>query len=301
MLLKMLKSIGMYLPFRETQTFFKLKMMVYHRFVKNVMKLSYGKIVRKEIHGITYELDLSEAIEASLYYSDVYELETLECLQRCITKDMVVFEIGANIGSHSFEIAQLLQDGSGTLYCFEPTDYAFKKLIKNHSLNHFTNIIFEKLALSDREEIQNLTPASSLDTVAFSASWDIKDGSSKNTMQQEIIFKKLDTYIQENSITKVDLLKIDVDGYELKIIKGGRQTISTFKPIIIIELSECLLHYVGDTLEELLSLLHNLGYMFRPVYTQKNMDIPNLIQEVKARQSFDCLCLHMTQCSNVFH
>jgi FkbM family methyltransferase len=148
------------------------------------MQFRYGKIVCKDINGITYELDLSESIDASLYYSGVYELETLKCLQHAIQQDMIVFEIGANIGSHSFEIAKLLQNGSGQLYCFEPTDYAFQKLMKNHALNHFTNIVFEKLALADQEQIQTITPTSSLDTMAFTASWDLKGGQSKNKTEQ---------------------------------------------------------------------------------------------------------------------
>lgn len=290
MLLKLLKIVAYYLPFKGTRAFHTLKMLVYQQGIKKIMQRNYGKIAIKEINGITYKLDLSEAIDTSLYYSGVYELETLKCLQQYIQADMTVFEIGANIGSHSFEIAKLLQTGSGKVYCFEPTDYAFQKLLLNHSLNNFRNMIFEKIALSDQEGSQILTPTSSLDTMAFTASWDIKNGGSKNICTQHILFKTLDGYVQEHNITQVDLLKIDVDGYELKIIKGGSQTITRYAPVIIIELSECMLHYVDDTLEELLATLHYLGYTFQPVYARHTLAIPQLIQEVRERQSLDCLC-----------
>ena len=294
MILKSLKLFWHYLPFTKVHAFHHLKMLIYQHLVRNLMKLNYRKLVVKTIEGISYELDLSESIEASLYYSGIYELETLRCLQKYITNDMIVFEIGANIGSHSFEIAKLLQQGSGKLYCFEPTDYAFAKLIKNHELNNFTNITFEKIALSDSEGSQVITPTSSLETMAFTASWDIKDGSSKNAREQQIFFTTLDLYVQKHALQCVDLLKIDVDGYELKVITGGYETISQHHPIIIIELSECMLQYVGVRLEELLSLLQSLGYTFRPVFTQKILDIPDLIREVKNRQSLDCVCLYET-------
>jgi FkbM family methyltransferase len=292
MLLKSLKVIWYYLPFKEVPAFHHLKMLVYHYLIRRVMKLNYQKVVIKKINGITYELDLSESIEASLYYSGVYELETLKCLQQYINKNMTVFEVGANIGSHSFEIAKLLQEGSGKLYCFEPTDYAFAKLMRNHQLNNFTNITFEKLAFSDSESSEVITPTTSLDTMAFAASWDIKDGSSKNATEQNILFTTLDKYVHKTGIQQLDVLKIDVDGYEFKIIKGGYETISRLHPVIIIELSECLLHYVGDRLEDLLSILYSLGYTIQPVYSQRIPNPASLIQEVKNRKTLDCLCLY---------
>ena len=292
MLWKLLKTVAYYLPFKETRAFHTLKMFIYQQGMKKFMQRNYGKIASKVINGILYELDLSESIDASLYYSGVYELETLKCLQQCIQPDMIVFEIGANIGSHSFEIAKLLQAGAGKVYCFEPTDYAFQKLLHNHSLNNFHNMVFEKIALSDHEGCSTIIPTSSLDTMAFTASWDIKNGVSKNATEQQILFKTLDNYVQEHNIPRIDMLKVDVDGYELKIIKGGAQTISQYTPVIIIELSECMLHYIGDTLEELLAVLQHLGYTFQPVYAKHVLDIPQLIQEVGERQSLDCLCRH---------
>ena len=290
MLWKLLKTVAYYLPFKETRVFHTLKMFIYQQGMKKFMQGNYGKIVIKEIDGIRYELDLSEAIDASLYYSGVYELETLKCLQKWIQPDMIVFEIGANIGSHSFEIAKLLQAGAGKVYCFEPTDYAFQKLLHNHGLNDFRNMVFEKIALSDQEGCSTIIPTSSLDTMAFTASWDIKNGGSKNATEQQILFKTLDSYVQEHNITRLDMLKIDVDGYELKIIKGGTQTISQYTPMIIIELSECMLHYIGDTLEELLATLDHFGYTFQPVYAKQTLGIPQILQEVRERQSLDCLC-----------
>lgn len=290
MLLHFFKSLWYYMPFKQYAACYRLRIGIYHRIIRRLMERNYGKIVTKEIHGIYYELDLSETIDSSLYYSGVFEIETLKCLQKQITPEMIVFEIGANIGSHSFEIAKLLQPGNGRLYCFEPTEYAFKKLCKNQRLNNFSNIVFEKIAFSDAEGTQRITPASSLDTVAFSASWDVKDMQSKQHAPQDITFKTLDQYVFEHEIQRVHLLKIDVDGYELKVIRGAQETIRRDAPIIIIEFSECLLGYVGDTLDELLSLLENRGYTFQPVYMNTPIEQDRLVQEVRYRQTLDCLC-----------
>jgi FkbM family methyltransferase len=164
--------------------------------------------------------------------------------------------------------------------------------MRNHQLNNFTNITFEKLAFSDSESSEVITPTTSLDTMAFAASWDIKDGSSKNATEQNILFTTLDKYVHKTGIQQLDVLKIDVDGYEFKIIKGGYETISRLHPVIIIELSECLLHYVGDRLEDLLSILYSLGYTIQPVYSQRIPNPASLIQEVKNRKTLDCLCLY---------
>ena len=78
MLLGAIKSLWYYLPFKQYPVFHRLRMGLYHRVMRRLMRRTYGKIVVKDIHGIRYELDLSETIEASLYYSGVYEIETLK-------------------------------------------------------------------------------------------------------------------------------------------------------------------------------------------------------------------------------
>lgn len=252
--------------------------------------LFYDKTVVKKINGIKYELDLSEMIDSAIYFHGYYERNTSRVLRQYIKPDMTIFEVGANIGAHTFEIAKMLDSNRGRLFSFEPTDYAFKKLEKNLMLNDFNNIVIEKLALSDVNEEKEIHRATSSETMPFKASWDIKKAGPKLRSKDKIIFEQLDDYFIKHNLDSLDLLKIDTDGYELRMVNGGRKTITKYKPIIIIELGVTV-ERVGDKLEDLVETLSGIGYSFYSIESGSKYDRKELIETVKLSPAVDCLCL----------
>lgn len=240
--------------------------------------------VLKRINGIQYVLDLTEEIERALYFG-LYEPEVATLLQRYIKPDMVVFEVGANIGAHTFSIARMLR--SGKLFSFEPTAYAFERLKKNFGLNDFRNIVIEKLALSDVAENRMILPASSPETMSFKASWDVS-GKTKNRREEMILFETLDHYVQKQHLQRVDFIKIDTDGYELKVLKGGRDTIKRFKPILLIE-TGYLSERMGDSLDAFLQLMRDFRYAIYSKYNLSRISEKELMRVCKERRADDFL------------
>ena len=70
----------------------------------------------------------------------------------------------------------------------------------------------------------------------------------------------LDEMIREVDPQKIDLIKLDVDGFEARILRGGSETLKRFKPPVILELTPYALEEQGDSLEGLIDLLAGLGY-----------------------------------------
>jgi len=75
--------------------------------------LNRGRVVQATIRGVRYELDLSEMIDQALYEVGVYEEATTRLLERVLEPHMVVLEVGANIGAHTFDMARVLETGGG--------------------------------------------------------------------------------------------------------------------------------------------------------------------------------------------
>ena len=263
---------------------------IFGYFIHKIQDLHYGRSVVKEIGGIKYRLDLSESIDSALYHYGFYERETSRALRKYIRSDMTVIEAGANIGAHTFEIAKMLDEEKGIIYSFEPTEYAFSKLRKNFKLNGFKNIVLEQIALSDVNEEKQILRASSPETMPFKASWDLKTGHARSISLDRIKFEKLDSYILRNGIDKLDLIKIDVDGYELKVLRGGIDTIEKHKPIMIVEFGTTV-ERVGDRLEDLVELLSSQGYLFYSIRSNTRYDEKELINIVAQKRTLDCLCL----------
>jgi len=108
-----------------------------------------NRFVTKKICGIRYNLDLKNNLERTIY-SNIYEPQTTKLFLKILRKEMVVLDIGANVGYFTLLCAKNSPDG--IIYSFEPMSLAYRRMQKNISLNKFGNIKTEKIALHDKNE-----------------------------------------------------------------------------------------------------------------------------------------------------
>ncbi len=239
------------------------------------------RFIAAEIDGIKYDLDLNEEIDNSIYYQGCFEPMTVRLIEKYVKSGMTVVDIGANVGCHTLRFAKQVGP-SGKVIAFEPTKYAYEKLQKNVALNLLKNITVEKTALSDE--------AAKSRTVNFKSSYplDNKVKRAKDTID----FTTLDDYVAGHNVGKVDVIKLDVDGYEYKIIRGALETIKADKPIIITELGVSTLKKAGDDANELVDTLAGIGYRF---YSDKNQaeftDKNKMIASIPAEGTINVLCM----------
>ena len=237
-----------------------------------------NKKIIKKINGVSYELDLTQAIDSSLYFFGYFEKDTHKALNKLVTKNMTVFDIGANIGCHTFNLAKKATNGK--VYCFEPMPYANKKLKKNHKLNNFKNIIIEEIGLSNKNEKKIIT---------FKSNWPLNKKFRKNaTNNNEIEFLKLDEYVNQKKINNIDLIKIDIDGYEFKFFKGAQKSLIKFKPQIIMEIGDMVERF-DDNVFEMTAFLKSLGYKFYKESDFSNIDIDKTLKNIPPNKSINVL------------
>jgi FkbM family methyltransferase len=245
-------------------------------------KAGRNRVVVTKIKGITYELDLNEFIDSSIYYKGCFEPMVTATMCKYVKPGMTVLDIGANIGCHTLRYAKLV-GSNGKVIAFEPMQWAISKLKRNIELNGFKNIVLEKIALSD---------VNAKRSVYFRSSWTLDNGSTPDSKTSEDIdFVKLDEYVDENKLDKIDFIKLDVDGYECKVIRGGMHSLKKFKPIMIIEFGKYTLNQCGDSLESLIDLLSSAGYSF---YSEKSLKPfvtrQSLIDAVPENNTINVLC-----------
>jgi len=178
-------------------------------------------------NGIKYELNLNNPQDNEIYYGGCYEPTVVRVIKKYVGPGMTVFDIGAHSGSHTLRFAKIVSE-KGKVIAIEPDDKILLKLERNLRLNNFNNIIVEKIAFSDA-----------------------------NREDKEIT---LDEYVKKNKVEKIDFMKIDTDGYEYKIIKGGLNSLKKFRPIMVMEFTKVGPERYGDNLEDLIDLLGSSGY-----------------------------------------
>jgi FkbM family methyltransferase len=148
-----------------------------------------------------------------------------------ISKQDVVIDAGANIGLFSFLAAIKT---SNKIYAFEPFSDAVSYIKKTKEVNNLNNINIIELALGKRNEEKTfLVTENSLERTACLG----KEGKKK-----KVSVVKLDTWVKDNNILKIDFIKADIEGMERDFLQGAKETIKKFKP----KLSLCTYHFPND-------------------------------------------------------
>jgi FkbM family methyltransferase len=232
------------------------------RLAYNCISLARGfvgktdKVIAKR-RGIVWELDLAEGIDLSIFLFGAYEWHTINQYKTLLKPGSFVVDVGANIGSHTLPLAKMVGD-EGKVIAFEPTDFAFCKLMRNVTLNP---------SLAGRIELQQAmitaTRDDPLKTDIYS-SWPLTKaddlhgqhlGRLKTTAGAVAL--TLDDALANHDLGKLDLIKIDVDGNEHDVLSGATKTLEKFKPAIVMELAPYL--YRSEDFEDMIFLLRGLG------------------------------------------
>lgn len=217
---------------------------------------------------------MNEFIDWSAYMG-TYEPDTLKAIKILIKNGMIFVDVGANSGLYS-SLASKIVGEKGKVYAFEPTSYGYKKLVDNLILNESKNIESFQIGLSDKKFSTEVGLASSypLKPINLQMIHPFHGGS---IVKEKIKFMTLDSFD-----FRPDVVKIDTDGYEYKILKGTENTLRKNKPAIILELIQKTLAEKGDSENALIDYLSLLGYSFFtldfvPITNLKNRHRTNII------------------------
>jgi FkbM family methyltransferase len=207
--------------------------------------------------GLRWQLDLTEGIDLAIYLG-AFERSTVNTYTRLIRPGDIVLDIGANIGAHTLQLAKCVGP-SGHVYAFEPT-WAFKKLNTNIALNpEIAPRITAVQAMVSSSDGSELAPAiySSWPLVETTGLHELHLGRLQSTAGARVV--TMDTYLTEAGIERIDLVKLDVDGFECDVLEGWTM-LRRWRPRILMELAPYVLAEHGRTLEQLIALLRNADY-----------------------------------------
>ena len=235
-------------------------------------------IVRVQRRGLNYELDLSEGIDSSIYLKGDFEKDVRLSIEQHTAPGMGVLDIGANIGGHTLDFAKCV-GVEGIVYAFEPTQFAFKKLQIHCSLNPDLKIIPLQIGLTDHQN----TPLPEM----ISSSWNlVRNSKEANPLDygfaqsiQGARQLSLDQWVLETNINQIDIIKIDVDGQETKVLRGGIETLKKFKPKLIMEFAPHHFTNSNETFMDMLQILISLNYKFERLDGITIDDSPENIQK----------------------
>lgn len=178
----------------------------------------------------------------------------VECIESARDK-MCVIDIGAHIGLVSLPFSSVVNE-KATVYSFEPASHNFKYLKRHTKYNSINNIKLENLLVGDVSK-ENVDFFEANEVSGMHSLVMLKDkGISGKTKRNQV---SLDDYCKNNQL-KPDLIKIDVEGAEVGVLKGAKETLKTCKPKVFLSVHPSHIESLGYSLNDMLKTIEECDY-----------------------------------------
>lgn len=248
------------------------------------------QILTEYDEGIKMWVSLSNYIESNIFWQGVEEEDRgqVKLLKEILKPDHVFFDIGANIGVITMIAANHLADGA--VHSFEPSDHHLEKLHRNLEVNDFQNVRVNPFALSDENATYELyLPDEKEDEIRNTGRASVNEmEDDEEFKEEEIETRVLDSYVEDESVNQLDVMKIDVEGEELNVLRGGSDTIDRFQPDVFMELNRIHIDRAGDRPEDVLNFWDDHGYsVYRIGYDGEAIPV-NQVEKLDEHQNLYC-------------
>jgi FkbM family methyltransferase len=193
-----------------------------------------------------------------IYFWEGYEKSELLFLRALLRPGDIFIDIGANIGLYTLIAAQRVGE-EGHIHAFEPSAKPYQRLLENVMLNRLTNVTCHRLGLSDTRDTLRMTV--SLDGYDAWNSFG-KPVAGRCFGEEMVECICVDDFLEKESlIRRVTLMKLDVEGWESRVLSGGRKALFLEDaPILLVEFTEQASQASGSSCSKTYDLLEELGY-----------------------------------------
>lgn len=234
--------------------------------------------------GIRWVLTPSDFPHAELFWLGTSDSWDVYHLERVVRPGNVILDIGANFGYYGITLATAL-DRRCRVHAVEPNPPTYALLCRHIEMNKLEGVVIpHRLGLSD-------TRGS-----AFIINRPDNSGGARLCSSGEgdrIDITTLDAFCEKESLESIDLIKIDVEGFEEHLLRGGLQVLSRFKPVVFIELWQYGLARENSSVEKILEILQGLGY--RPFLARRKELIPLVRLPAGEDWVINAFCFHKDQ------
>jgi FkbM family methyltransferase len=209
------------------------------------------------LDDLKFDLHLGNDLSLALFVEGTYEPNEFAFLAERLRPGMTFVDAGANEGLYTLFGARRVGP-QGRVLSVEPSTREFERLKSNVAANRLGNVLLVRAALSDRVGTAMLQVAenrhSGQNTLgSFAYAIQLYEQSETDVIPLDVLCKR-------HGIDRIDVLKMDVEGAELSILRGATSMLRRHPPIILFELFNRSLHQQQASTQEVVDLLLALDY-----------------------------------------
>jgi FkbM family methyltransferase len=238
-----------------------------------MIRIGVLRPARVEIErGISLYLDPRDLVPVSILRGGEWQPEIWSSISAALPKDGVFFDVGAHIGYYSVKAARRVGHG-GRVVAFEPNPEIVRLLRDNVESNKLSEIEVLPIACADRDQTLTFFASATANTGASSlAEANADPGMGGNSKSYQVRARPIDDVVRELNVQRLDVMKVDVEGAEVYVLRGAIQSLNRFHPKIIAEVVPRQLENMKSSKEELFALLESLGYSIRRPLNETKTD-----------------------------
>lgn len=244
----------------------RLKKMVFNRLIEANLDLNVALYPYKQLK---IKIKTKEEIGKGILLSGLYEKNYALTFCKLVQPGDIVLDIGANSGQYTL-LASWITGSEGFVYAFEPAPHKFNELLSNIKSNKLNNIKSFNYALSNYEGFAYLNLQKNINNDGMH--YLTKNTSYQNKHSIKVVTHTLDYVIQSIINKPIDLIKIDIEGWEEQVFQKSNLLFSQNKPpTIFFEWIPQHVSKAGLNTEGLFNFLKSLNYkIFAMDEKQKN-------------------------------
>lgn len=237
--------------------------------------------------GLKLEMMLGNDLSRCLYVDGEVDPNEFSFLGRVLRPGMTVIDVGANEGIYSI-FCRARVGSQGKVIAVEPSARERLRIERNKSLNGLDDIKVIAVALCERSGSAVLHLAedghAGHNTLGhFAAAWVQPDG------EEVVPSATLDAIVDQEQIAHVDLIKLDIEGAELRALRGAERTLRRDHPALLMEATEETLATQGASAAGLLEYIRQFGYALYEFSLTTGLPVPLATPEL---QLINVVALH---------
>lgn len=230
-----------------------------------------------------------------LYSFHLHTFEVVQIAQTVLEPGGVLLDVGANAGYVTITGAQLVGP-SGRVLAVEPQPPMLQLLRENVAQNSFSQVTIFPNAISQNRGTARFSIATDPGLSRLTAA---KCEAMTEDRQVDVETLRLDDVVSESGVDRVDLLKMDIEGYELEALKSGPVLLSDYRPACVLEVNRYSLGAAGGSAEELRQLFIRTGYRIFGIdshqdkwfFPSRKPALEEITGQLDLGSAFDILCV----------
>ncbi len=226
--------------------------------------------VEAKRHGFRFAFDLGRYLDRTIYYHGSFEGHDVRAARALVPAGGVALDAGANIGWWTLHLHRWVGPG-GRVLAFEPDASERARLERNLALNRAENVAVFGQAVSDAVGRVWLSPTFDGGTTHI-----VDDAASASGAVDAVT---VDAVVEREGLTRLDFMKCDIEGAEMRFLAGAGDTLRRFRPTLMMELFEPNLRQFGTSRAEMAARLRELGYTLHRAHRGRLREMRELPDE----------------------